>query len=361
MIHAIPSQYLSLCCKSDPPSPTSWWLYIQAKLKQIAWGFFSLLSLFVGCSILFYSITAAIFKIAFFALPCFFTAGYCMWSLFRSSIYDNPAKLEAFRADAKKLPLEMLIEKHGLENIFNYAILSAEEFSKKYGETLKKMSLEVALDFYEKVAKVYQAVGAPEGYIISRSDLLRGKWKDEKENKNKTPCALLETYDLERLLRLGVLSDEMQPEYGRLLGAKNDLDPVLKTYSATLLDIEKTFQANCTPFLQTLKVELVSAQKQAQDTDRIQTIQHLLQGVRQVTQTGSSFYTRYKGKTPNSIDDLLNVNKCPSKYKEIVDNLKTFHGNISEFKTKRGKDIKKCEQWKKEQTRPINIQWSLSE
>lgn len=357
MIHAIPSQYLSICCKTDPPSPTSWWIYIQAKLKQVAMVFFSLVSLFLGCSFIFYSVTAAIFQIALFALPCFCTAGYCLWSLFRSSVYDNPVKLEAFRIAAKNKPLEMLITEHGLDNIFNYAILSAEEFSKKYEAALGKMALEEALDFYEMVAKVYQDVGLPEAYKVSASYLLRGKWKQEKQDKS--PCSLLETYELQRLLLHGVINNEMTPEYGHLLAAKNEFDTVLNTYNETLLEIEKKFQKECFPFLATFKVELANIEKQAQDKDAIQTIQQLLQRVDSVRSTENSFYIQYKGKTPNSMDELLNIKTCPSKHKEILKNLEKFHRGISEFKKNRNDSIKKCEHTKKEKASKINDRWKL--
>lgn len=174
----------------------------EAKTKQIAFAFFTVLSFTLGCLALSIGGSASFF----FAIPCFIASGVILWMLSLIKDYQDPSALAKMRKAAAKQSLVMIIKEHGWEKMMQFGIPEPKLFYEKCIDTMKGLPIMELIKFYELAVQMKEDYQAAE---INIPKPIQFKEKFLIETKNMTACQMFEKYDFQLLNNYGFISSAL--------------------------------------------------------------------------------------------------------------------------------------------------------
>ncbi len=86
------------------------------------------------------------------AIPLVLATGALVWYCFATVDYENPEELAKVRAQALKMNLPEIIQKHGLDKLIRYSILTPKQFEKAYSAHAETLDLKRLIAAYEEVS-----------------------------------------------------------------------------------------------------------------------------------------------------------------------------------------------------------------
>ena len=213
----------------------------ELKVNKVAAQFFAAITFAIGILTL---ITTSSPFVIFIALPCFATTGALIWQIQRMKDYSDPSTLAKYRKEAAQKTLQATIKEHGWENMMHYGIPEKSVFPQKFRETAAQLtSIVDILDLYEDAARF-----CPSDLKIPEPIEFAETFKQE--TKELFACDILEKYDVDRLHKHGLVTDDLkatkqefelvkQNRLEKLKHIQDDLraklnDPVMRTFQDTL-------------------------------------------------------------------------------------------------------------------------------
>lgn len=214
----------------------------EAKTRQIAIGFFALLSFTVGT--IGFSVGAPIPLLL--GLVSYISTGFLIWTIVKIRDYSDISEVRLYREEAKDKTLDEIVEKHGWTNMCQYEIPLANEFQKKFLRAIDKMTLKQTLEYYNEIWAVLRNQQS-KFELPQMQEILKEKYQNE--TGQLSSCDILESYPIQDLYDKGVITKEFQQAATRLRKAKATLEK-------TSREVEGNALSNCTIALTEFKQAL---------------------------------------------------------------------------------------------------------
>lgn len=158
------------------------------------------------------------------AIPFFLSTGATLWYASKVVDYDSPQELTKIKTQIQDWPLSKIIEKHGLDKLFQYKLLSPETFERAYHFHMQPMQFMDRLAFYTECQRYTSSYSLPEPKL----------WKEKLLEETKgLRFDLLMNYPLAKLIRLSVIEPAELDCSFRNYAETLSLNQVIKTYEST--------------------------------------------------------------------------------------------------------------------------------
>ena len=173
----------------------------EAKITQIALGFFAALTATVG--MIAFSVGTGVSL--FLAIPCFAASGAIVWIISTIHDYKDPASLREMRAKAAQQPLASIIREHGWEKMMKYQILEPKVFEEKYRVAMETKSISEIIPFYEEAIKMKNLYGNKDFVIPPPSEF---KIQFKKDIDKMAIGEVVKKYDIPLLEKHGIIGKD---------------------------------------------------------------------------------------------------------------------------------------------------------
>ncbi len=137
------------------------------------------------------------------AIPLFLASGALVWYCYSSVDYENPKELSKVREQAVAMPLPEVIEKHGYEKLFQYSILSPEQFAASYSAYADTLDLNHLISYYEETSRNSKTARNAANFHIPEPKIWKEKLISETNGLNFG--ALQDRTPLQKLISYGFL------------------------------------------------------------------------------------------------------------------------------------------------------------
>lgn len=214
--------------------------FTTAKVQKYASYFFSGLMTVTGTALIGMAIAGIIaWPLAFFAVPLYAGAAALFHSGSHVIDYDDPVELELIRKEALELGLSQVIEKHGWNRVFCYAILSPSQLKSAFINEADSMGLNDLISFYERAESEYERAKA--GVTIGTYEIPHpSQWKGKFtiETQSLKWHEIIDRFSFQRLKHYQILPEEEVKFFDESLAAYHQ---VQSEFELAKVEIERSF------------------------------------------------------------------------------------------------------------------------
>jgi len=167
---------------STAPAQDRTWTDVKIKRTWAASAAGIALTAAIVCTA--FAFTATLWLLAA-AIPLVLATGALVWYCSSTVDYENPEELAKVRGQALNMTLPEIIQKHGIDNLFRYSILSPKQFEKAYSSYAKTMNMRQLIGYYEAVAAKLDLLDLQHsGFHVPEPKLWKEKFRDETAHLN---------------------------------------------------------------------------------------------------------------------------------------------------------------------------------
>jgi hypothetical protein len=216
--------------------------WTDVKIKQAWLGGLAALTALGGAGTVAAGVTAATFTpLIFAALPLFLVSGLCVQHARSLIDYEDPKVLTELRAEALKQSLPQIVEKHGWEKIFRYAILNPCQFEAFYRSHADGLPFGSILTFFHRATRGLEAAISQTPFSAGRKEPFTipspKEWqtKFHAETSHIRCDKILEQYPLSDLKAFQIVS----PKQMKVL---DDVVATTEAFSSKREDLNRQFR-----------------------------------------------------------------------------------------------------------------------
>ncbi|HSX13853.1 MAG TPA: hypothetical protein VLE96_05480 [Chlamydiales bacterium] len=162
------------------------------------------------------------------AISLFIATGAILWHATSIIDYDNPEQLAVVRAEATKMPLMKVVEKHGWNRLFQYGILDKDQFEVAYRIFCNDLPLNNIIQNYRLIHDKIQNAKFEKLYSLPSPS----EWKDklEEETEGYSFSKILDHFHLKDLIGYDLLAPKQFIHSFDVFAKTAPVIKLLKTY-----------------------------------------------------------------------------------------------------------------------------------
>lgn len=187
----------------------------EVKTQKIGLGILAFISIAIGYLALVIGTAPSLLL----AIPTIIFGGLLIWKIVRMKDYGDDKELQKYQDQAAHQPLELTVKEHGWEKMFQYGIPAQNDFNRLLEDTIKQRTFSNDSIFtdYENldlIRKNLIAEGKPVKLEILHPSAFRETFLNEV--KDKTLSQIFDEYDIEKLVKYGILSSDNGDLYSQV-------------------------------------------------------------------------------------------------------------------------------------------------
>lgn len=160
------------------------------------------------------------------AVPFFLVLGGIVWYHYTQIDFDNPQELAKVRQKAAFMSLSDITQKYGWDKLFNYELISPEQFQRAFHSLVSIKSLAEVINFYEKASQELSNCRPTAPFFIPHPFIWRWKFAEETASLSCSDIARNYHPSIQKLCQYEILSSEQK----KLLLAADQIHREIRAY-----------------------------------------------------------------------------------------------------------------------------------